>query len=330
LPGPQRDLTFGELVLLVLQRKWQFVGLMVLGLALGIVVSKSLLKKKYQAQASFIGVGSTRLTLPAGLGSLGALAGQLGFGGLGGGDASFSPYFYADLIKTDTILSQLANVQVPDSADPTAPPTRLRVLLKIGGKSHADSVYRAARRLRGMIVVDIRTRTGVIKVTFTARRPYIAAIATDTLLGLVNGFVTRDLRSRAGSTRRFLEDRLAQIDSERSVLQNRLRTFLEGNREYRNSPSLLFRREELQRDVDLKRDLYLSVARSLEEARMNEARDTPLLSVIDRPTIPTRPSGPHAAKNGLMLAMLLPLLWLTYILVQRVNPVRQAGGTASR
>jgi uncharacterized protein involved in exopolysaccharide biosynthesis len=315
------------LVLLVWQRKWQFVGAMVLGLGIG-GVSKFVLPKRFETQASFIGIGGSRLTL-SNLGGLGALAGQLGLAALAGGDG-LSPYFYADLLKTDTILSQLANVQIPDSADPSAPAQPLRVLLKVNGKSYADTVYRAVRRLRRMLVVDLQTRTGIVKLTFTARRPYIAALAADTLLGLVNGFVSRDLRTRAGATRRFLEDRLAQIDTDQTLQQTKLRQFLDANREYRNSPTLLFRHQELQRDVDLKRDIYLSVARSLEEARMNEAKDTPLISVIDRPRMPTRPSGPKALINGAVLALLFPLLWLAFILFRRMEPTQHAGGSPPR
>jgi uncharacterized protein involved in exopolysaccharide biosynthesis len=82
--------------------------------------------------------------------------------------------------------------------------------------------------------------------------------------------------------------------------------------------------------MDLKRDLYLSVVRSLEEARMNEARDTPLLSVIDRPHIATRPSSPNSRANAVLLGMFMPLLWFAYVLARRLNPLRQAGGTGSR
>lgn len=329
-PAARRELTFGDLVLLIWQRKWQFLAAMVLGLGFGGAVSKFFLPRKFEARASFIGVGSSRLTLASNLGGLAAIAGQFGIAGLGGADASLSPYFYAELIKADTILRQLANVQVPDSADPSAPKKPLRALLKIGGKSYADSMYRAARRLRGMLVVDLQTRTGIVKFTFTTRRPYIAAVAADTLLGLVNGFVGRDLRTRAGATRRFLQDRITQIESERSLQQDRLRAFLETNREFRNSPTLAFRQAELQRDMDLKRDLYLSVARSLEEARMNEARDTPLLSVIDRPRMPTRPSSPNSRANGVILALFFPLLWLAFILFRRLEPRTMSAATGEK
>lgn len=319
MSNPRRDLTLAELVLLVWHRKSQFLGAMVLGMAVGGGVSL-LLPKRYDSRASFIGVGSTRLSLPASLGALGALASQFGFAGIGGTDAaSLSPNFYVDLVTADTILTQLATAPLRDSADSTAPARPLLTLLRVSGRSRADSIQRAVRRLRRMLVVDLQSRTGVVKVTFTARSPYLAAAAADTLLGLVNGFVGRDLRTRAGATRRFLQDRLTQVESELRAQEDRLKTFLEKNRENRNSPTLQFRQAELQRDLDLKRDLYLSVARSLEEARMNEVRDTPLISIIDRPSVPARPSSPKPAVNAVLLGFFMPVFWLTVVLLGRTQ-----------
>jgi len=298
---------------------------MLIGMVVGVVWGK-LMPKKYTAKATFIGVSGTRLNLSGNLGALGALASQFGIANLTGGDgAALSPYFYTDLITADTILSQLATVALRDTSDAAAPPKPMLVWLKVKGKTRADSIQRAERKLKQMLVVDLQVRTGMVKVSFTAKRPYLAAAVTDTLLGLVNSFVGRDLRTRATATRRFLQDRLAQVDSEMKLQQDKLTAFLEKNREYQNSPMLQFRQAELQRDLELKRDLYLSVSRSLEEARMNEVKDTPLISIIDRPSIPTRPSGTRAAVSGILLGLFLPFAWFAYVLSRHsLARIRQA------
>jgi uncharacterized protein involved in exopolysaccharide biosynthesis len=257
--------------------------------------------------------------LPANLGALGALAGQLGLTpGLGADGANLSPFFYADLLTANTILTQLATATLPPTATGTEPAAPIYVILGVRGRTRADSIDRAARRLRRLIVVDIQPRTGVIKVSITAAQPHLATGIGDTLLALVNAFVGRDLRTRAGAQRRFLQERLAEVEGELREQRDRLRAFLESNRgDYRQSPALLLREQELQRDLDLKRDLFLSVSRSLEEARMNEVRDTPLLSVIDRPSVPLRPRSPRPRINGILLAMFMPVLWLAIVLLRR-------------
>jgi uncharacterized protein involved in exopolysaccharide biosynthesis len=325
LRDPQHDLTAAELLRLIWQRKSELIAAIVLGFLIGGGVSL-ILYKKYESRASFIGVGGSKLNLQASLGGLAALATQLGVTGLGGTDAaSLSPYFYADLVTADTILTQLATVPLRTSADTTLPARPLLQLLHVNGRSRADSVQRAVRKLRRMLVVDLQTRTGVVKLTFTARNPYLAAAAADTLLGLVNGFVGRDLRTRAGATRRFLQDRLTQVQAELGAQGDKLKTFLENNREYRNSPSLQFKESELQRDLEFWRELYLSVARSLEEARMNEVRDTPSISIIDRPSVPARPSSPKPLLNAVLLALFMPAFWLAWVLSRRrQSPMHEA------
>jgi uncharacterized protein involved in exopolysaccharide biosynthesis len=320
MPARPRDLSASQLLFLIWRRRFQFIAVILLGVLIGGGVSL-LLPKKYESRASFIGVGGRSLVLPAGPGALGALAGQLGIGSFGGTDAaSLSPFFYADLVTADTILRQLARVRVPVSGDTNAAAYPLLGLLAVRGRSHADSIYRAVRRLHRMIVVDLDARTGVIEVTFTAPSPYLAAAAADSLLTLVNGFLGRDVRTRAGAQRRFLQDRVADAERQLGLAQDRLRAFLESNRDYRNSPALQFREAELQRDLDLKRDLYLSVARSLEEARINEVRDTPLLSVIDRPSVPPRPSSPKPLVNAVLLGLFMPVLWLAFVLLRQRAP----------
>jgi uncharacterized protein involved in exopolysaccharide biosynthesis len=317
VPDTGDDLTVRDLARWAWRRKNHILAAIVGGFAFGAGVSL-LLPKKYESQASFIGVGSSRLNLSASLGGLGAIASQLGISalGLGGSDASsLSPYFYADLLTTDTILAQLADVPLRADGDTTAPVRPLRVWLRVSGQSRADSIARTIKKLRRLLVVDLVTRTGVVKVSFTARTPVLAQTASDTLLGLINAFVGRDLRTRAGATRRFLQDRLGEIEGEFAIQEDKLKAFLEANRDYRNSPALQFREAELQRDLDLKRDIYVSVARSLEEARINEVRDTPLISIIDRPSLLTRPTSPKPLLNGALLALFMPVAWLAFALV---------------
>ena len=72
----------------------------------------------------------------------------------------------------------------------------------------------------------------------------------------------------------------------------------------------------LRRDLEIKQDIYSSVARSLEEARINEVRDTPLLTIIDRPLPPPRPEQPKPLLNAVLLALVSPLVWLCWILLR--------------
>jgi uncharacterized protein involved in exopolysaccharide biosynthesis len=313
LASDNLELTVDAVVGLAWRHRTQLAAATFIGLLLGVGLS-FILPKRYEAHASFIGVGGSSLRLPSNLGGLSNLAGQLGLSGISTDPSALSPYFYADLLSADTILKQLA-ASMQSEGDGKAP-LPFYEWLGLGGRSRADSLDRAATVLRRMCAVNLESRTGMIRITFTARNPRIAASAADSLLRLLNAFITRDLRTRAGAQRRFLQDRLVQADSQLVAREDQLRLFLETNRAYQGSPALVFREAELRRDVDLQRDLYLSIARSLEEARMNEVRDTPLISVIDAPAEPLRSAGPRKRNVAGVTGLLFLLGWFGVIAIR--------------
>ena len=47
-----------------------------------------------------------------------------------------------------------------------------------------------------------------------------------------------------------------------------------------------------KRQVELRQDLYLSLSKQLESARIEEVNDTPTITTIDSPFASTRPDGP--------------------------------------
>jgi hypothetical protein len=57
---------------------------------------------------------------------------------------------------------------------------------------------------------------------------------------------------------------------------------------------LLFRERRLERDVQLRQELALALAKGYDQARIAEVRDTPVLTIVDSAVPPTRRSWPRA------------------------------------
>ena len=62
---------------------------------------------------------------------------------------------------------------------------------------------------------------------------------------------------------------------------------------YRGSPLLEYEAGRLERTVQLKQELFLTITKAYEEARITEVRDTPILTIIDRAVAPVRRSSPR-------------------------------------
>ena len=89
-----------------------------------------------------------------------------------------------------------------------------------------------------------------------------------------------------------MEGRLAQGGEELDEAEEELKIFLEGNRQYEGSPELRFQYERLQRRVRIKEELFTTLSRHYEEARIQEVNDTPVITVIDRAVPPDRKWSP--------------------------------------
>ena len=78
-------------------------------------------------------------------------------------------------------------------------------------------------------------------------------------------------------------------------------------------PQLRFQMEDLFRDQKVQETLFMFVTQQLEMAKVNEARDTPTIQVLDAPVIATKKARPRRAlvmAIGLFLSLMLGAGWV--------------------
>ena len=99
--------------------------------------------------------------------------------------------------------------------------------------------------------------------------------------------------------------RAAQDDLE--IAEHELQIFLQRNRSYKDSPALTFEASRLERIINLRQQVYTSLAQAHEQARLDEVRDTPVMTIVDSPAGSAEPTG-HVASRvgfGLLIGFLL-------------------------
>ncbi|MDP2529451.1 MAG: GNVR domain-containing protein [Candidatus Palauibacterales bacterium] len=280
----------------VLLRHWRLVVGVPLALAFVVGLVGLLRPREYTSGASFMpNQGSSNNSALAGI------AAQ--FGVNIGAQAGNSPEFYADLLNShdllrSAVLSRYASSRGGAAAADSgaASSTGWRDLVQIWEVSAGDSarsVEKAITLLGRRMTVGVRSQTGVVEVAVHTRDPSLSRQITSRLIDLVNTFNLETRQSQAGAQRKFIEGRL-QV-SRRQLLQSEdsLQAFLEHNRSYQNSPELQFEESRLQRHVDLRQQVYTSLAQSYEQARIDEVRTTPVITVVDPPELPARPDRRH-------------------------------------
>ena len=120
------------------------------------------------------------------------------------------------------------------------------------------------------------------------------------VLDLLIAFNQQVRRSNAQAKRQFAEGRAAEFGDSLKQAEEALETFYSRNRTYRQSPQLVFQETRLQRQISIQQELYLNMRREAETAKLEEVNDAPVLTIVDPPEVPARPSWP---KRGVFLLL---------------------------
>ena len=209
--------------------------------------------------------------------------------------------FYAALLRSndllkDALLSPYRFAATPGGTDSIG--GTLLDLYGIRGGTETDRVRRGIRRLNRRLSVNVDVRAGLVRLVAFAKWQGLAVQLNHRLLDLVNRYNLERRQSQAGVERRFVETRMQDAQQGAKDAEDALATFLEHNRRYQDSPQLTFEEGRLQRQVDLRQQLYTSLAQAYEKARIDEVRNTPVVTVVDNPEDGVERDSRHLVRNA--------------------------------
>jgi uncharacterized protein involved in exopolysaccharide biosynthesis len=298
------EISILEFLAVLLAHRYRVIGWSVAGAFLVALITL-VSPREYTTEASFVPERADGITD----GALARMAGQFGVA-IPRGDATRSPEFYADLLRSREILARL----VPDTftviragwrgqALPTT--GTLSDLLEIREEDPARRRDRTIEWLReeGISASTVR-ETGVVRLSVTTRWPDVSHRIARRLLELVNEFNLLTRQSQAAAERGFIEERLEDAQLRLSMAEEELKLFLETNRQIQGSPHLMFERERLEREVLRRQQLFNSLSEAYETARISEVRNTPVVTVVNSPEVPSRPDRLRLALKGVLGLML--------------------------
>lgn len=240
--------------------------------------------RTYRSEAMFV-PQSRKAPVPGGLAGI---AEQLGVS-VGGLDAAQNPSFYVDLLKSRPILEQLVDARyvVGGEGQPRREVT-YGSFYHLRGDTPPLRREAAIKQLSKDMETSLAQRTGVVTMRVTTRDPGLAQAMAARALQLLDDFNQVTRRSQASAERRFTEQRLAEARAEQRAAEDRLAAFLGSNLRFDNAPYLRTQGERLQREVVRLQGVVSTLSQAFEQARIEEVRDTPLITVIEVPERPVR------------------------------------------
>jgi capsule polysaccharide export protein KpsE/RkpR len=291
----------------VFLRRWRWTMLFPALVVVLTIVLVFVVSSRYTSEA--IVLPESRTATPQG-GAGAALGGLAGLAGLAAGAGAQSPKLYADLVTTqstldDVLARRLTSVEHAGATGPT-----LLEWIDAGGKTHGDSLYSARRFMMRRVTTEVNRETGTVTLRVALNAPAASTEVAGWFVQELDQFNTVRRQTSARNRRKFLENRLTELQKQEREIEDSLKTFFEANRQYQDAPALLFESRRRQARLDQITEVLNNVRRDYENARTDEVNDTPLLTIVEPPTVPVRRSFPErkllvllAAVSSLLIGM---------------------------
>lgn len=288
----------GEISLLdafnvMLRNRRLIAGMAIVAMALSVVVTV-LTARTYTSRSAFVTEARS-----SGM-DLASVAAQFGVN-LRSTQGERPPQFYADLLESRLILRELL---VPEYDVDGREPRTLLSILEIDAGDPRLREERGIQALADAIETDVDRETGVVSFTVRMPNPALAQAVASQLLESIMRFNVESRQMRARQERTFIEERVHAAREELRTAQQSLAAFLQGNRDFQGSAQKQFEYENLSTAVTLQRQLYSSLSEALEQARIAEVQNTPMVTVVDPPHTPAEPD----SRGGLIRLILAAVL----------------------
>jgi uncharacterized protein involved in exopolysaccharide biosynthesis len=274
--------------------------LFITAVVFGVVVVGALLsqQRKFTADTSFVLQGQM------GKGGISGIAAQFGLS-VPSADASQSPLFFADLAHSRPVLSALADSAPKDIKPESSQRRRLA----------------AIKELEKALTPTVSTKTGIVEVTLTTPDANASASLLTLLVRTMDRFNRASQQAQAGAQRKFTEERVDATQAELTAAEDRMREFQTRNR-VAESPYLNLEADRLRRNVQAAQSLNTTLREAMEQARIEELRNTPIITVLDAPEVPLDPDPRHIGRYAMVAAIFGVIFSSLYVIVSQLGTVR--------
>ncbi|WP_154856953.1 GNVR domain-containing protein [Cyclobacterium xiamenense] len=168
------------------------------------------------------------------------------------------------------------------------------------------------KRLESQLSVVPNEKEGFVTLSFVLPEPLMAAQMSKYAQELLQREVIAYKISNAREQLKFTEERFQEKKKEFEEIQARLADFKDRNQNIA-SATVQNQLQRLEAEYNFSFNIYNELAKQLEQARLQVAKDTPIFSVIQPVTVPTEKSGPKRLLILVIFTFLGAILGLGYV-----------------
>jgi uncharacterized protein involved in exopolysaccharide biosynthesis len=176
------------------------------------------------------------------------------------------------------------------------------------------SLDRGVKRLKNITDIAMNPKTGVIALEVTTGNPELSAAVANEFIHQLDRYNQETRLSKAKDNEAFIARRLEEVQGELRTAEDNLEKFQSQNRNYYAAlaPDLTKELKRLQREVEVKNQVFLTLTQQHELAKIEAKRDLPIVQVLDYarpPEVKSFPQRSFIVLAAFTLSLAFSIFW---------------------
>ncbi len=169
--------------------------------------------------------------------------------------------------------------------------------------------------IRGSIGCLIDQKTSVISISIKDQDPQVSAIMADTLQNRLQAYITEYKTKKARTDLAYYTKLYNESKQAYRHAQQVYATYADANQDI-ILQSYASKRDELENEMQIKYNIYTQMTNQLQNAIAKVQEQTPAFTIIQKATVPNRPSSRPRSMTVLiyiLIAFIFDVLWVAFI-----------------
>lgn len=293
----EEEINLIQYINVLLKRRWMIVLGVFICVAFVAIYSFKL-SPVYTASAKFLPSKNPEMT--SRMGSL------LGGGNIQSFSENFTSEYYTELLQRTVFLDRiLARTFFSQEAGGEVD---LAAYYGIEASNDIERRSKTVNAIRGSLEISTARTTKVITLSYSTGEPELSAAIVNAFLEELAIYNQNIRGSKAKENREFVEKQLKNVRKMLNEAEDEQANFTARNKKV--GPDLQPELDRLKRNVKVQEEVYITLSKQLELAKIEEQEKKTMLEILERATPPLTRSAPNRKKNVILAGFVSLMLFV--------------------
>lgn len=234
--------------------------------------------------------------------------------GYGGSQAS-NNFSIEDLLNSRNILSKIVtrkwDTELSDDS------LNLIEYWGIETDDYLEAKIKASKALSERFSYEMDELSFLVTVNLLMEEPKLARDVLTYATKLIDKYVQSEQKTTTKNNIKYINKRLDSVRNELTNAEIALKNFRQNNMVISQSPELQLKYARLQREVSIKQQVYMTLEKEKESAKIELVKETPVIDILDEPVAPYKRAKPKRTLIVIISGFLGLFLSLGVIVIQK-------------